>query len=153
MPPDAGLKKPLCLDMTQRIDVQAWMTNWFIANRRKRNEVRRSQSWIGFWKASVTLCNVCAESLNLTGCSLVKKVLMLLVREENGLFGSLGTWPLSVQILNSLRVLTRFYLQRFQLSPRKYCWEQGREETEAWTELEKGGEEGIASSCFVQQVS
>lgn len=42
-------------------------------------------------KASVTLCNVCAESLNLTGRSLVKKVLMLLVREENGLFGSLGT--------------------------------------------------------------
>lgn len=45
----------------------------------------------GFCKASVTLCNVCAEPLNLTGHSLVKKVQMLLVREENGLFGSPGT--------------------------------------------------------------
>lgn len=38
----------------------------------------------------MTLCGVCAESLNLTGRSLVKEVLMLLVQEENGLFGSLG---------------------------------------------------------------
>lgn len=43
-----------------------------------------------------------------------------------GLFGSLGTWPLLVQILNSLHIPTCFYLQPFQLSPRRYCWEQGR---------------------------
>lgn len=84
---------------------------------------------------------------------------MLLVQEENGLFGSLGTWPLSVQILSSLHILTCFYLQPFQLSPRKYCWEQGREETKARTKLEKGGGggggEATASSlhCFRQQVS
>jgi len=52
-----------------------------------------------------------------------------------------------------LRVLTRFYLQPFQLSPRKHCRELGRGETEAQTELEEGGGEGPHLLCFVQQVS
>lgn len=113
---------------------------------------------MGFWKASVTLCGVCAESLNLTGRSLVKEVLMLLVQEENGLFGSLGAWPLSVQILNSLHVLTCFYLQVLQLILWKYRREQGKEQNEAQSELQelgKGGEEGTMASHqgFRQQVS
>ena len=48
-----------------------------------------------------------------------------------------------MQILNSLHVLTRFYLQPSQLSR-----EQGREETKAQTKLERGGGEGTTSSLL-----
>lgn len=83
---------------------------------------------------------------------------MLLVQEENGLFGSLGAWPLSVQILNSLHVLTCFYLQVLQLILWKYWREQGKEQNEAQSELQELGkerEEGTRSSHqgFRQQVS
>lgn len=44
-----------------------------------------------------------------------------------------------MQILNSWRVLTRFYLQLLQLMLRKYLREQGREEAAAQTELQELG--------------
>lgn len=114
----------------------------------RRNGVRRSESWRGFWKARVTLCSVCAESLNLTGLRLVKWVLMLLVQEENGFFGSLDTWPLSVQILSILPVLIRFYLQPFQLS-------LARSRGGRRLQLGKRGGEGTASCfhCFIPNAS